>query len=257
MTNCGNGGILVWQDQNGPDGTIVTGNHIARIAADDGGTGENGNGINIFRADNVIVADNVISDCAFSAVRANSTRNVAIRGNNCRNLNEVAIYSEFAFSGSVIANNVVDGAAAGIQITNLDQGGQLAVCSGNVVRNIVLNSASSPDGVRYGIYAEAQTAVTGNTVATVAGVGIAAGNGKFLDNVLIADNVISASDTGIGVSVADGAGKVRIAGNMISGAKVHGIVGMRWTDIASPDLVADAAQFPNVSIEGNVVGLSG
>jgi len=35
VTNCGNGGILVWQDQSGPDGTIVTGNHIARIAAED------------------------------------------------------------------------------------------------------------------------------------------------------------------------------------------------------------------------------
>jgi uncharacterized secreted repeat protein (TIGR03808 family) len=257
VTNCGNGGILVWQDQSGPDGTIVTGNHIARIAAEDGGTGENGNGINIFRADNVIVTDNVISDCAFSAVRANSTRDVAIRGNTCRNLHEVAIYSEFAFSGSVIANNVVDGAAAGISITNLDQGGKLAVCSGNVVRNIVLDSASSPGSQRYGIYAEAQTAITGNSVDGVAGVGIAAGYGEFLDNVLIADNVISASDTGIGVSVAKGAGKVRIAGNMISGAKVRGIVGMRWDEVASSDLVSDAAQFPNVSIDGNIVGLTG
>ena len=165
VTDCGNAGILVWQDASGPDGTIVTGNHILRIAARDGGNGQNGNGINIFRADNVLVADNVIDDCDFSAVRANTTRNVQIRGNTCTNIREVAIYSEFAFSGSVIANNVIDGAAAGISITNFKEGGQLAVCSGNIVRNITPNSPTNPDVTPYGIYAEAETAITGNTIA--------------------------------------------------------------------------------------------
>lgn len=250
---CGNGGILIWRDEPGPDGSIISGNRIAHVLARGGGNGQNGNGINIFKADNVIVADNVIDDCDFSAVRANSTRNVQIRGNTCTNLREVAIYSEFAFSGSVIANNVVDGAAAGISITNLDQGGQLAVCSGNVVRNITPNSPTNPDVRPYGIYAEAETAITGNTVANVPGIGIAAGYGAFLRNVLIADNVISGADTGVGVSVVEKAGAVRIAGNMISGAKAHAIAGYRWNDVASPDLVADAGKYPNVTIEGNTV----
>ena len=70
---------------------------------------------------------------------------------------------------------------------------------------------------------------------------------------LIADNVLTDTETAIGVSVADGAGAVRIAGNMISGAHAHAIAGMKWNDVASGDLVADAAQFPNVSVEGNVV----
>jgi len=201
----------------------------------------------------VLVADNVIENCDFSAVRANTTRNVQIRGNACSNLREVAIYSEFAFSGSVIASNIIDGAAAGISITNFKEGGQLAVCSGNIVRNITPNSPTNPDVTPYGIYAEAETSITGNTVQSVPGVGIAAGYGAYLKDVLIADNVVTDTETAIGVSVADGAGAVRIAGNMISGAKQHAIAGMKWNDVASGDLVADAAQFPNVSIEGNVV----
>jgi len=251
--NCGNGGILVWRDESGHDGTIVSQNQINGIAARAGGSGQNGNGINLFMADEVVVADNVIDECAFSAIRANTTRNAAIHGNTCTKSGEVAIYSEFAFSGSVIANNIVDDAAAGISITNLDKGGELAVCSGNVVRNIAAVSASNPDAKPYGIYAEAETTVVGNTVSQVPGIGILAGNGSYLRNVLIASNVIYGADTGIGVSVADGAGAVKISGNLISGAAVHGIVGLKWNDIASADLATDAAQFPNVSIEGNTV----
>ncbi len=62
------------------------------------------NGINIFRADEVIVSGNHISDCAFSAVRLNATNNTHITGNTCLASGEVAIFSEFSFTGSVIAN---------------------------------------------------------------------------------------------------------------------------------------------------------
>jgi uncharacterized secreted repeat protein (TIGR03808 family) len=256
VSNCANGGILIWRDKRGPDGSIVSGNHIANVLAAGGGSGENGNGINVFRADNVVVADNVIDNCDFSAVRCNTTRNAQIRGNTCTNLKEVALYSEFGFSGSVIANNIVDGAYGGISITNLDQGGQLAVCSGNIIRNINVPRSSANDPVLYGIYAEAETAITGNTVSTVSGTGILAGYGSFLRNVLIADNVISGAHTGIAVSVVQGAGAVRIAGNMISGAS-HAMAGVAWDKTISSDLAADVAKFPNVTVEGNVVGTAG
>ena len=251
--DCGNGGILVWRDSPGADGTIVTQNRVSGISARAGGSGQNGNGINVFRADGVIVSDNVIGDCDFSAVRANTTQDAIIRSNQIADCREVAIYSEFAFSGSEISGNVIDGAAAGISITNSREGGRLAVCANNIVRNILDHSPTNPDVRPYGIGAEADTVITGNVVDHVPGPGITAGWGAYLRNVLIADNVVSNTATGIAVSVAEGAGQVRIADNMISGSSVAALAGMAWDKVASADLAAEAGRFPNVSLSGNVV----
>src|SRR5690606_25018125 len=143
------------RDEAGHDGSVVSGNTIERINWTAGGNGQNGNGVNVFRADDVIVADNVISDCAFTAVRVNAGRNTQVRGNTCLNSGEVAIFSEFGFSGSLIADNIIDGAATGIDITNLDSGGYLATCTGNIVRNIHPASAVNPDTRPVATYAEA------------------------------------------------------------------------------------------------------
>lgn len=247
IENCGNAGIRIWRSESGPDGSIITGNRIAKIDWVDGGNGQNGNGINVFKADEVIVANNHIADCAFTAVRLNSTNNTQVSGNTCLRSGEVAIFSEFAFSGSIIANNIVDGAAAGISMTNFDQGGQLAVCTGNIVRNITPNSRVNPDTTPYGIFAEADAAITGNTVQKVPGTGIGAGNGPYLRNVIIASNVISSTAMGIAVSVVDGAGKVHIADNLIHDSGVA-IAGMAWRDVVEPDLASNAARYPNVSV---------
>ncbi len=247
IDGCGNAGIRIWRGESGADGSIVTANHIANIDWRGGGNGQNGNGINVFNADEVIIADNHIADCAFTAIRLNATNNSQVSGNTCLRSGEVAIFSEFEFSGSVIANNIIDGAATGISITNLDSGGQLAVCQGNIVRNITPASAVNPDAIPIGIFAEAETAITGNTVQGVPGVAIAAGYGTFLRNVLISGNVISESDIGIGVSVVDGAGSVHIGGNAIA-ARQHAVVGLAWTEIVETDLSANAGRYPNVSI---------
>jgi uncharacterized secreted repeat protein (TIGR03808 family) len=247
IDHCGNAGIRIWRSQSGPDGSIVTANRIANIDWRGGGNGQNGNGINIFRADEVIVVDNHIADCAFTAVRLNSTHNSQVSGNTCLRSGEVAIFSEFAFSGSIIANNIVDGAATGISITNLDSGGQLAVCSGNIVRNITPSSLVNPDTIPIGIFAEAETAITGNTVQNVPGVAIAAGYGPFLRNVLIGNNVVSDSAIGIGVSVAEGAGAVHIGINAVA-AREHAVVGLAWSEIVESDLLANADRYPNVTL---------
>lgn len=248
ITHCGNAGIRIWRSENGADGSIVIGNRIANIDWRGGGNGQNGNGINVFKADEVIVASNHIADCAFTSVRLNSTNNSQVSGNTCLRSGEVAIFSEFAFSGSVIANNIIDTAATGISITNLDTGGQLAVCSGNIVRNITPASLVNPDTIPIGIFAEAETAITGNTVQNVPGVAIAAGYGTFLRNVLIGANVVSDSNIGIGVSVVDGAGAVMIADNAVS-ARDYAIVGLAWSDVVEPDLIANAGRYGNVSLQ--------
>jgi uncharacterized secreted repeat protein (TIGR03808 family) len=249
IDGCGNAGIRIWRGESGPDGSIVTANRIANIGWRGGGNGQNGNGINVYKADEVIIADNHIADCAFTAVRLNATNNSQVSGNTCLRSGEVAIFSEFEFSGSVIANNIIDGAATGISITNLDSGGQLAVCQGNIVRNITPTSVVNPDTIPVGIFAEAETAITGNTVQGVPGVAIAAGYGTFLRNVLISGNVISDSDIGIGVSVVDGAGSVHIGGNAIA-AREHAVVGLSWTEVVETDLAGNAERYPNVSVGG-------
>lgn len=245
IERCGNAGIRIWRSESGSDGSIVTNNRIAHIDWVGGGNGQNGNGVNVFKADEVIVADNHIKDCAFTAVRLNGTKNSQISGNMCLRSGEVAIFSEFEFSGSIIANNIVDTAATGISITNLDVGGALAVCTGNIVRNITPASAVNPDTIPIGIFAEADTAITGNTVTQVPGVAIAAGYGSFLRNVVIEGNVVTESNYGIGVSVVDGAGLVRIGANVIA-ASQHDVVGLAWQDVVETDLAVNAATYPNV-----------
>ena len=256
IANCGNAGIRIWRDAEGPDGTIITGNRIDKIDWRDGGNGQNGNGISIYKSDDVIASDNVISSCAFSAIRVNAGKDMQIRGNTCLQSGEVAIFSEFGFSGSVIADNIVDGAATGISITNLDQGGHLATCTGNIVRNITPASATNPDTRPVGIYAEADTVVSSNTIENVPGVGIAVGHGPYVRDVTVEGNVLTGVQTGIAVSVVQDApaGPVRISGNIIGAGTQQGIVGMRWDEVASGDLVRDAAQYPNIAISDNTIG---
>ena len=255
ISNSGNAGIRIWREEAGRDSSIISGNTISHVDWNEGGNGQNGNGVNIFQADDVIVTDNIISDCAFTAVRVNAGRNTQIRGNTCLNSGEVAIFSEFGFSGSVIADNIIDGAATGIDITNFDSGGHLATCTGNIVRNITASSAVNPDTRPVGIYAEAETVVSNNTIEGVPGIGIVAGYGTFLRNVVISDNVLYGVNIGIGVSVVrdPSPGAVKISGNLIDDPLDLGIVGLEWDKIVSEDLVRDAANYPHVTLADNTV----
>jgi uncharacterized secreted repeat protein (TIGR03808 family) len=250
IRDCGNAGIRIWRSALGEDATIIANNDIRDIDWRGGGSGQNGNGINIFRASGVIASGNRISDCAFSAVRLNAARNTQVSGNTCLSSGEVAIFSEFEFSGSIIANNIVDGAAGGISITNLDRGGQLAVCSGNIVRNITPFSSTNPDVSPYGIYAEAETVISGNTIENVPGRAIAAGYGPFLRNVVISGNMVRKADIGIAVSVVEGTGAVHIADNLLAEILDHQVAGLAWDEVVEPDLLANAARFANVSVSG-------
>ena len=254
VTDCGNGGILVWRWTQGEDGTIVTGNRVERIAAKAGGTGENGNGINIFRAGGVIVANNRVVDTAFSAIRANSADNVQITANNCRRSGETAIYSEFGFAGAVIANNVIAGAANGISVTNFDSGGHIGVVSGNVLRDITGKGPYPSGGPTFGvgIGVEADAAVSGNVIDGAGLYGMQLGWGPYLRDVAATGNVIRRAPLGVAVSVVDGAGSAVISDNLISGAERGAVVGMHWDKTATGDLAAVGAKdFPRLLVERN------
>jgi len=251
----GNGGIRVWQSEKRRDASLIADNTIEDTRAVAGGSGENGNAINIFRAANVIVRGNHIRNAAFSAIRGNAASDIQILGNNCSGLDEVAIYSEFDFEGAVIADNVIDEAAIGISVTNFKQGGRLATVRGNLVRNLrARQPGTPPDAAGIGIGVEADTTVTGNVVENAQTAGISAGWGQYLRNVVISDNVVRQSGFGITVSVASNAGTAVISANSISGAKRGAIVGMEWQKAVTGDLAAAGAErYPQLRISGNQV----
>lgn len=254
VTDCANGGILVHRWAEAADGTIVSGNRVERIGARSGGTGQNGNGINVFRAANVQVSSNQVSDCAFSAIRCNSASNALIFGNACRNSGETAIYAEFKFEGSVIADNIVDGAANGISVVNFNEGGRLATVSGNIVRNLTIKGPYPSEGLGFGngISVEADTAVTGNTIDGAPGIGIALGWGPYMRNVAVTGNMIRNANEGVAVSVAEGAGKAVITGNVFDEMKTGAVFGHAWDKIVSGDMAKHGNQgFANVTVERN------
>jgi uncharacterized secreted repeat protein (TIGR03808 family) len=252
VRDAGNNGILVWRSIAGEDGTRVIDNHIENIAARAGGSGQNGNAINVFRASNVIVRGNSIRGTAFSAVRGNAASNLLILDNNCIDLGEVALYAEFGFEGAVIANNIVDGAAIGVAVTNFNEGGRLGVVQGNLLRNLVRSRIDDGHGIGIGV--EADTAVTGNVIENAPSVGIAVGYGKYLRDVAVTGNIVRSAGIGIGVSVTPGAGAALIANNLIAGAIQGAIVGSDGNKRVTGDLTkVGAERYAHLSIGPNSV----
>jgi uncharacterized secreted repeat protein (TIGR03808 family) len=247
----GNNGIQVWRTAFGNDGTIVTDNRIEDTRADAGGDGPYGNGISVYRAANVLVRGNRIDGCAFSAVRGNSASNIQIAGNICTGLGEVAIYSEFSFEGAVITGNTVDGATLGISVTNFDVGGRLAVVQGNLIRNI---TAGVSEDRGAGIAIAADSVVTGNVIENTAVIGIAAGYGPYLRDVIVSDNVMRGTNIGVAVSVVKGSGTALIANNLIADAKGGAVVGLEWEKRVTGDMTRDGVgKHAHVTLSGNRV----
>ncbi|OXS99485.1 Tat protein [Notoacmeibacter marinus] len=238
VERCGDGGILVHRWQNSEDGTQILANRISQISAVSGGTGQNGNGINVFRAENVTIADNLIADCAFSAIRGNGASGLIARGNQCLRSGETALYAEFATTGSVITGNLIDRAANGISVVNFDSGGRLSTVSANIVRNLVDSGPYAPEsgGFGLGISVEADTAVTGNVVESAARFGMIVGWGPYLRAVTVSNNVIRQAPVGLAVSIAEGARDALITGNLFDAVPEGAILGYRWLERATDDL---------------------
>jgi uncharacterized secreted repeat protein (TIGR03808 family) len=249
-------GIEIIRTVIGDDGTQVIDNRIEDIKAGPGGSGQYGNAINAFRAGNVIVSGNRIRNCDYSAVRGNSASNIHITGNSVSSVREVALYSEFAFEGAVIANSV-DGAAFGVSVCNFNEGGRLATVQGNIIRNLIPKrpiGTAPDDDAGVGIYIEADAAVSGNVIENAPSFGIIAGWGKYMRDVAITGNVVRNSFIGIGVTVASGAGTALVSNNVISGAPRGAVVGLDHAKPVTPDLTVNGAErYPQVAVSGNTV----
>ena len=266
--DCGDNGILVWTTQPAECGTIVQANRIERIAAKSGGAGQNGNGINVYRAAGVLVANNRITDCAYSAIRGNAASNIQMIANSCARLAEVALYAEFGFEGALIANNLVDTAAAGISVTNFNEGGRLAVVQGNLVRNLSRREHEPEDKRGEGISVEADSIVTGNVIENAPTAGLFIGWGRHMREVSATGNLIRNSTIGIAVQAekssgafggllggasASAGGSVLLANNMISGARNGAIRTLRLHEPFGADLArVTSSPFANIFCTGNV-----
>lgn len=252
VSDIGNNGIQVWRDEKGDNPTIVSNNFVSRIAAEDGGDGPNGNGINIYASHGVIVSNNRVADCAFTGIRNASSDDCIITGNSITRCNEVAMYVEFEFSGAVVSNNLIDTASHGIAITNFNKGGRLAQCTGNVVRNIKGTDAHGRT-LGGGIAAEADTVIANNVVEAAENYGIGLGWGEFARNLSCTGNIVKDTKNGI-VFSAVGPGPFIISNNIISGATVGAIFGKDHENPITADLALPGAKVPaQASITGNMV----
>jgi len=249
-----NNAIQVWRSTAGEDGTIITGNRIRKVASMGGGNGQNGNGINVFRAGNVNITNNRITDCTFSAVRVNAGNMCHVTNNSCSRLGEVAIFVEFGYLGAVVSNNTVEHAAVGISITNMDVGGRLAVCQGNLVRALFYRGRKTdPESGGVGIAAEADVNICGNTIEGAPRAGLLLGWGPYMQNLNASSNVISRCGVGIAATSVAKAGKAIIANNMINASKHAAIRAMAWLKPTTGDLLKKNASPPaNLFLSGNI-----
>ncbi|MDQ8698306.1 TIGR03808 family TAT-translocated repetitive protein [Hyphomicrobium sp. LHD-15] len=252
VLDCANNGIQIWRSSAGDDGSLISANRIERIAAKGGGSGENGNGINVYRAGGVLVSANQIRDCAYSAIRGNAANDIQMVGNACRGIGEVALYAEFGFEGALIANNLVADAASGIAVTNFNEGGRLAVVQGNLIRNLKRREHEPVDKRGVGIGIEADAAVSGNVIEGAPTAGIIAGWGPYLRDVAITGNLIRNAAVGILVTSDAAAGASLVSQNTISGARDGAIRAMDHGTPHGPDLALSDGIAGRVTLRGNL-----
>jgi uncharacterized secreted repeat protein (TIGR03808 family) len=252
VLDCANNGIQIWRSSAGDDGSILAANRIERIAAKGGGSGQNGNGINVYRAGGVLMSGNRIADCAYSAIRGNAADNIQMVANTCRKIGEVALYAEFGFAGALIASNLVEQAASGIAVTNFNEGGRLAVVQGNLIRNLTRRELEPVDKRGVGIGIEADAAVSGNVIEGAPTAGIIAGWGPYLRDVAITGNLIRDAGVGILVTSDAAAGACLISQNMISGSRDGAIRAMDHGAPHGPDLASSEGARGRLTLRGNL-----
>jgi len=257
VEDCGNNGIQLWRSQAGDEQILIRGNRLNRIRSDAGGDGPNGNGISLFRAGGVVIEGNSLRDCALTFIRNNSGSAVQILGNQGRRCGETGLYSEFAFEGAIIANNLVEDCAQGANITNLDHGGRLSVFANNIIRNAQRGFA--PKGKELvgglGVHVEAEAAVTGNVIENASEIGISLGWSWAMRNLVATGNVVRRSGIGISVSLVPKERNALIANNVISEAKLGAVIGTEYGKVITGDLTrGEDKRAAGIRVEGNAVG---
>ena len=236
-----NNGIAVWQDTITGDNSTISGNFINGVDTLDGGTGQNGNGISVFRAVGVTITDNRIINTKYSAIRCNGGGLFNISNNNIWNARETAIFIEapgqgIDLTGCVVSNNSMDTVGNGINVANSglynDGTSRSVIVEGNRISNVLDNPIPDtgywpPSTGGGGISVEQDCVVSGNLIEGAALVGIQAGINNGARDLVVTGNLVRNAPIGIGVSndaVTDPDRLIVVSGNIVRNASIGGIV---------------------------------
>jgi uncharacterized secreted repeat protein (TIGR03808 family) len=236
-----NNGIAIWRDTITGDSSTITGNFINGIDTVAGGTGQNGNGISVFRAVGVSITDNKIFSTKFSAIRCNGGGLHNVSNNNIYNTREAAIFIEapgagIDLTGCIVSNNSLDTVGGGILVANSGQFSdgvsRSVIVEGNRISNVMDNPIPDPgyyppSTIGNAIVVEQDCVVSGNLIDGAARVGIQAGINTAARALVVTGNLVRNAPIGIGVSneaVANTGRTVVVSGNIVNGASLGGIV---------------------------------
>jgi hypothetical protein len=197
--HCGENGVRVEspdpQKSSLDANVLLQGNYLHDIAAP-WGDGATGNCISVWRANGVQILSNRCEKMPYSAIRVADGRDSMLIGNHCvGGEKDSQIYLEFAFFGSIVANNYFGDGAGGFEAVNFGGGyeGRQAVVTGNRFRNFG----------QMAVKIEADVLFAQNIVDTATGWGVWAGFGQACRNLHVVDNLIMNCKWGVGVPTTD------------------------------------------------------
>lgn len=246
IVNLTNNGIAIWRDSITGDSSTICNNMINNVDTQAGGTGQNGNGVSVYRAVGVNITDNKIFNTKYSAIRCNGGALFNICNNNIYNAREVAIYAEVPgagidLTGAVISGNSLDTVGNGIAVANSGQFGdgvaRSVVVEGNRISNVLDNPIPDagyfpPTTIGVGIKVEQDCVESGNLIDGSARVGILAGVNTGARDLVVTGNLVRNAPIGIGVSndaVTASGRSVVVSGNIVRAASIGGVVPATFT----------------------------
>lgn len=231
-----NNGIAVWRDTITGDSSTISGNLINGVDTVAGGTGQNGNGISVFRAIGVTITNNQIFNTQYSAIRCNGGGLHNVSNNNIFGAREIAIFIEapgagIDLTGCIVSNNSIDTAGGGINVANSglynDGISRSVVVEGNRISSMADNAVTGGTTGGNGIVVEQDCVVSGNLIENVAGIGVQAGINDGARDLVVTGNLVRGARMGIGVSnhaLSSTGRSVIVSGNIVRSTSVAGIV---------------------------------
>jgi uncharacterized secreted repeat protein (TIGR03808 family) len=225
-------GILVYDIAAGGNHSIIENNFINDIEAPFG-DGQTGNGIAVFRANNVICRNNTALSCRYSGIRFNGSSRAIISGNNIWNAREAALWAEAPGAGqdmigSIITDNTIDFSGTGINVGNSgffnDGVSRQSIIRGNIITNMVRNTIPAiPSAVAsvtsgYGISVEQDCLIQSNIFDNCIGGGIKLGVAQAARDLICDGNLVQNSPVGIVFSDNAAARNIVVSNNVVRGA---------------------------------------